>query len=69
MKATQNHNDNWKTITVSKNKEILFDKECSNKLHSLAIDKQSGHIIRTSTIAEIKDGRGLKTTLAANKRS
>lgn len=55
MKATQITTTTGKTITVSQEQGDIIRQGMFKQTPFVTIDKQSGHIIRTSTIAEIKD--------------
>lgn len=55
MKATEITTITGKTITVSKEQGDIIRKGIFNQTPFVAIDKANGHIVRTSTIAEVKD--------------
>nr|DAO33616.1 MAG TPA: hypothetical protein [Caudoviricetes sp.] len=55
MKVTEITTITGKTITVSKEQGDIIRQGIFNQTPFVAIDKANGHIVRTSTIAEVKD--------------
>ena len=55
MKATEVTTITGKTITVSKEQGDIIRQGILKQTPFVTIDRKSGHIIRTSTIAEVKD--------------
>ena len=55
MKATEITTITGKIITVSKEQGDIIRQGILKQTPFVTIDRESGHIIRTSTIAEVKD--------------
>ena len=55
MKTTEVTTITGKTITVSKEQGDIIRQGILKQTPFVTIDRKSGHIIRTSTIAEVKD--------------
>jgi len=55
MKATEVTTITGKTMTVSKEQGDIIRQGILKQTPFVTIDRKSGHIIRTSTIAEVKD--------------